>query len=74
MNYTESSGTSETATITPQMRQFNAAALSEKAIRHYRNAARLHEMGDAMQATMHANIARRHTVAALMAGDPDADL
>ena len=74
MTYTETSLTSETPTIMPQTRQINAAVLSEKAVKHYRNAARLHEMGDAEQATMHENIARRHTVAALMAGDADSDL
>jgi hypothetical protein len=71
MTYTEPS---ETSTSTPQIREINAAELSEKATKHYRNAARLHEIGDAVQAVMHANIARRHTMAALMAGDADADL
>jgi hypothetical protein len=71
MTYTESSVTSETNTITPQIRQINAAVLSEKAVKHYRNAARLHEIGDAEQAMIHANIARQHTVAALMAVDAD---
>ncbi len=66
--------TSETPAMTPQIRQTNAATLSEKAVKHYRNAARLHEMGDVAQAVTHANIARRHTVAALMACDADADL
>jgi hypothetical protein len=74
MTYTETALTSETPAITPQIRQMNAAVLSEKAVKHYRNAARLHEMGDAAQATTHANIARRHTVAALMACDVDAQL
>jgi hypothetical protein len=74
MTYIEPAVTAEIATITPQIRQTNAAVLSEKAVKHYRNAARLHEMGDVAQATTHANIARRHTVAALMACDADADL
>jgi hypothetical protein len=74
MTYTDASVTSETPTITEQTRQTNAAILSEKAVKHYRNAARLHEIGDAEQAMIHANIARRHTVSALMAGDADADL
>ena len=34
----------------------------------------IREMGDVAQAVTHANIARRHTVAALMACDADADL
>ena len=74
MTFTEPSFASATSAASPQIRQINAAALSEKAVKHYRNAARLHGIGDAAQATLHANIARRHTVAALMACDSDADL
>jgi len=60
--------------VTPQMRHDNAAALSEKAVRHHRNAARLHAMGDVDQAAIHASIARGHSVAALMACDTDCAL
>jgi hypothetical protein len=75
MTFIEPALSSETSTIAPQTRQINAAILSEKAVKHYRNAAaRLHEMGDVSQALTHASIARRHTVAALMACDADAEL
>jgi hypothetical protein len=69
MTFTEPMITAEEPLLTLQMRHSNAAALSEKAVKHHRNAARLHEAGDAQQAVTHANIARRHNVAALMACD-----
>jgi hypothetical protein len=69
MTFTEPMIAADESQLTPQMRHFNAAALSEKAVKHHRNAARLHEAGDTQQATTHANIARRHNVAALMACD-----
>ena len=71
MTLTESPPTTE---LTLQMRHTHAADFSEKAVKHYRNAARLHGIGDAAQGEMHANIARRHAVAALMACDADADV
>jgi hypothetical protein len=69
MTFTEPMITAEEPKLSPQMRHFNAAALLEKAVTHHRNAARLHEAGDTEQAATHANIARRHNVAALMACD-----
>jgi hypothetical protein len=69
MTFTEPKITADEQKLTPQMRHANAAALSEKAVKHHRNAARLHESGDTEQATTHANIARRHNMAALMACD-----
>jgi hypothetical protein len=46
------------------MRHFTAAEISKKAIRRHRQAARWHALGDVEQAAIHANIARKHTVAA----------
>jgi hypothetical protein len=74
MTFTDASNKFEPEILTPQMRHFNAAALSEKAVKHHRTAARLHDSGDHEQAKIYAKYARRHTVAALMACDVDADL
>jgi hypothetical protein len=74
MTFIDSHNTYESQTLTPQMRHFNAAALSERAVMHHRQAARLHDLGNHEQARIDAESARRHTVAALMACDLDADL
>lgn len=52
--------------ITPQNRQHKAIELHEKAIRHLREAARLHGAGDTRQANTHASIANSHATTALM--------
>jgi hypothetical protein len=69
MFFTKPSATPEALDLTPQVRHFNAAECSEKAIKHHRQAARLHDAGDVAQASIHASLARKHTVAALMACD-----
>jgi hypothetical protein len=74
MTFTDSPKKSEPATSTPQMRHFNAAERSEKAAKHHRTAAHLHDVGDHEQAKIYAKFARRHTVAALMACNVDSDL
>lgn len=57
-----------TSKNTPQYRHRVAVELHEKAIKHHREAARLHETGDQRQADSHANIAHRHAVSALEKG------
>ncbi len=57
-----------------QRRHHTAADMHEKAVKHYRQAALLHDRGDKEQAQTHANIARRHAVCALAAGDGSPDL
>ena len=57
-----------------QRRHHTAADMHEKAVKHYRQAALLHDRGDKEQAQAHANIARRHAVRALAAGDEFPDL
>jgi response regulator RpfG family c-di-GMP phosphodiesterase len=52
--------------ITPQHRQHKAIELHEKAIRHLREAARLHDVGDTRQANTHAAIANTHSTSALL--------
>jgi len=52
--------------ITPQNRQHKAIELHEKAIRHLREAARLHDVGDRQQANTHAAIANIHAESALL--------
>jgi hypothetical protein len=69
MNYTQFPNSTNSYALTQQMRYFNAAALSERAVTHHRSAARLHDSGDMEQARTHANIARRHTEAALLLCD-----
>ena len=71
MTLTESPHSTE---LTLEMRHTQAAELSEKAVHHHRNAARLHGSGDTEEASLHANIARQHAVAALMACDLDCEL
>jgi hypothetical protein len=71
MYLTKPSSMNEAFDLTPQVRHFNAAECSEKAIKHHRQAALLHDAGDVAQASIHASLARKHTVAALMACDAD---
>jgi hypothetical protein len=52
--------------ITPQNRQHKAIELHEKAIRHLKEAARLHAAGDTHQANTHAAIACNHATSALL--------
>lgn len=73
MTFTDSSSKSELPTLTPQMRHFDAAALSEKAVEHHRLAARLHDFGVYEIAKINAEFARRYTVAALKSCDLDSD-
>ncbi len=49
---------------TPQESHRKAADVHERAFRHHREAARLHEKGDHRQADIHANIALGHAHAA----------
>ena len=51
--------------ITPQFLHREAAQQLEKAVKHHRQAALLHDGGDARQAETHGNIAYRHTAQAL---------
>jgi hypothetical protein len=51
--------------VTPQFLHREAASQLEKAVRHHRQAALLHDAGDARQAETHGNIAHRHTAQAL---------
>lgn len=62
-----------TCVPTPQYRHRLAIELHEKAIRHHRVAALLHDAGDPRQATTHANIACRHATAALESASSCAD-
>lgn len=51
--------------ITPQFLHREAAVQLEKAVKHHRQAALLHDAGDARQAETHGNIAYKHTAQAL---------
>jgi TFIIF-interacting CTD phosphatase-like protein len=57
-----------------QRRHHTAADTHKNAVKHYRQAALLHDRGDKEQAQTHANIARRHAVSALAAGEVSPDL
>ena len=59
----------EPAELTPQYRHLKAAESCEKALRHHQTAAMLHESGDARQAQIHADMARKYVVDSLMACD-----
>jgi hypothetical protein len=74
MTFTDSPKKSEPPASTPQTRHVNAAERSDKAAKHHRTAARLHDAGDHEQAKIYAKFARRHTVAALMACNAETDL
>jgi hypothetical protein len=73
MTFIDSSNQSEPSTLTPQKRHYNAAERSEKAAKHHRTAALLHDSGDHEQAKIYAKFARKHTVAALMACSGESD-
>jgi hypothetical protein len=51
--------------ITPQFLHREAAVQLEKAVKHHRQAALLHDAGDARQAETHGTIAYNHTAHAL---------
>ncbi|MBB1075934.1 hypothetical protein HUU62_16135 [Rhodoferax sp. 4810] len=51
--------------LTPQSLHREAAVQLEKAIRHHRQAASLHEAGDAREAETHGSMAYNHTAHAL---------
>jgi len=51
--------------VTPQFLHREAAVQLEKAVKHHRQAALLHEAGDARQAETHGSIAYNHTAHAL---------
>lgn len=51
--------------ITPQSLHREAAIQLEKAVKHHRQAALLHDAGDAKQAETHGSIAYNHTAQAL---------
>lgn len=50
---------------TPQFLHREAAVQLEKAVKHHRQAALLHDSGDARQAETHGTIAYNHTAQAL---------
>lgn len=51
--------------VTPQSLHREAAVRLEKAVKHHRQAAWLHDAGDARQAETHGSIAYTHTARAL---------
>ena len=51
--------------VTPQFLHREAAVQLEKAFKHHRQAALLHDAGDARQAETHGSIAYNHTAQAL---------
>ena len=53
------------STITAQSLHREAAVQLEKAVKHHRQAALLHDAGDARQAETHGSIAYNHTAQAL---------
>ena len=64
MTYTETSIARESI-VTPQFLHREAAAQLEKAVKHHRHAALLHDAGDARQAETHGSIAYNCTAQAL---------
>jgi hypothetical protein len=64
MSYTDTPNTHQSL-ITPQFLHREAAVQLEKAVKHHRQAALLHEAGDARQAETHGSIAYNHTAQAL---------
>ena len=64
MTDTDSSN-SPPAFVTPQSLHHEAVAQLEKAAKHHRQAALLHEAGDAQQAETHGSMAYNHTARAL---------
>ncbi|OGB50023.1 MAG: hypothetical protein A2496_23810 [Burkholderiales bacterium RIFOXYC12_FULL_60_6] len=51
--------------VTPQFLHREAAVQLKKAVKHHRQAALLHDAGDARQAETHGSIAYNHTAQAL---------
>jgi hypothetical protein len=64
MNYSDASNTTQSL-VTPQSLHREAAVQLEKALKHHRQAALLHDAGDARQAETHGSIAYNHTASAL---------
>ena len=64
MTCTDASISRETL-VTPQFLHREAAVQLEKAVKHHRQAALLHDAGDARQAETHGSIAYNHTAQAL---------
>lgn len=64
MTSTNVSSTQESL-VSPQFLHREAAVQLEKAVKHHRQAALLHDVGDARQAETHGNIAYNHTAHAL---------
>jgi hypothetical protein len=56
---------SQAAVATPQSAHLEAALQLERAAKHHRQAALLHDAGDARQADLHANIAHVSAARAL---------
>jgi hypothetical protein len=50
--------------VTPQFLHLAAAEQHEKAIKHHRHAAKLHDAGDSRQADTHGHIANTHAIKA----------
>jgi len=65
MTFTESTNTPQESQVTPQFLHREASGQLEKAVKHHRQAALLHDAGDARQAETHASIAYNHTAQAL---------
>jgi hypothetical protein len=64
MTYTDASIPRDSL-VTPQLLHREAVAQLEKAVKHHRQAALLHDVGDARQAETHGSIAYNHTARAL---------
>lgn len=64
MTSTNVSSTQESL-VSPQFLHREAAVQLEKAVKHHRQAALLHDVGDARQAENHGSIAHNHTAHAL---------
>jgi hypothetical protein len=64
MTYTKTT-VSPVSIVSPQFLHREAAVQLEKAVKHHRQAALLHEAGDARQAETHGSIAYNHTAQAL---------
>jgi hypothetical protein len=57
--------TTQQSLLTPQSLHREAAVQLEKALKHHRQAALLHDAGDSRQAETHGSIAYNHTASAL---------
>lgn len=63
MTYTRAPDTTS-AQASPQSLHLKAAELHEIAVKHHRQASRLHEAGDASQADTHGDVAYNHALKA----------